>query len=98
MNSVIATAPWVARGAYIKAGTENDLYPCTVFLARYSGLYEGGTWVAFAMEPFEIPPDATGGDTDSAAFWDEHTTRYIGRGDTPDAAIIDLVGRIKKLR
>lgn len=99
MNNVIPGAPWISTDALIQPDTEKDFYPCTVFLARYNGVYEGGTWVAFAMEPHEIPVCATGREPDAAVFWDKHARRYnIGRGDTPDAAIVDLVGRLRKLR
>ena len=75
------------------------MYPCTAFKSRYSGAYEGGDWVAFALHPEDIPEDATSDDITASDFWgldgESDETRFVGRGATPDEAYADLLRRLK---
>lgn len=57
----------------------------TITETRYGGVYEGGKWAAFDLEPDMIPPDAFGGDPECWAWWDEHGAG-VGTGDTPQEA------------
>lgn len=34
-----------------------ELYPLTIIKDRYSGVYSGGKWLAFNLDPEEIPMD-----------------------------------------
>jgi len=70
-----------------------------VVQSRYSGAYEGGEWHA-------IPnADAAwgwsnayaeymfGGDEQAIEFWYSDEAKIVGRGGTPNAAVLDLVER-----
>ncbi len=93
------------REAYIRALTHAkddvnilNLYPTYIVEARYSGLYEGGRWVSFPSVNQEktLPEDAFGEDEECLDFWLSDEANIIGRGDTPNAAYIDMLERIKK--
>lgn len=48
----------------------HHVYPCTVIPSRYSGTYEGASWLAFNCYQDAVPQDATGGDNECGTFWD----------------------------
>lgn len=73
----------------------SPLYPVTIIAARYSGSYEGGTWCAFHCYPHQVPPDATGSDIECMEYWHGDASAGIGRGQSPDDALADLVIRNK---
>ena len=83
-----------------------EVYPCSISRARYGGSCEGGKWVAFPLDPEQVPHDAFVGDDPRAIwFWcggdyDEESvgTYYVGRGDTPNAALADLIDRLGRRR
>jgi hypothetical protein len=60
---------------------------------RYGGVYEGGSWAAFAVsEPASVPSEAFGGDEVAARWWDAPTVP-VGLGDSPGEAL----GRLRFL-
>lgn len=65
------------------------IYPCTIVKTRYTGVYEGGEWAAFFMDPHEMPPDWDGSDIECIEFWFEFG-KGIGIGDTPQEALDNL--------
>lgn len=65
-------------------------YPVTIMLSRYGGIYEPGRWVAFACLPETLPPDWNAGDVACERFYRERRNE-VGGGDTPQAALDDLV-------
>lgn len=67
----------------------NDLYPVTIFKARYGGVYEDAPWIALNCHADEFPADAVGSDTDCSWFFSGRG-RIIGRGNTPDEALASL--------
>jgi hypothetical protein len=76
----------------------HDLYPIIVRQSRYSGIYEGGVW--FAMGNFDESKISVeyfdyifGDDCDAADFWCSEDSESIGRGDTPNDAVNDLLLR-----
>lgn len=75
----------------------NSIYPLTIVADRYSGVYSGGNFLAFNMNAYgvgKLPIDA--GDCACADFWRTEANDYvIGKGDTPDEAIFDLVNKLK---
>ena len=86
---------------------DGSVYPCTIFVARYSGAYEGGRFVCFPLKHDEIPEAATADDVTAMWFWltdpvgdavESPETRFVGRGDTPDEALADMIGRIEAAR
>ena len=70
----------------------NEMYPVAVHQSRYGGVYEGGAWFALANCDL-IPDDAIGGDDEACDFWSSDEAQMIGRGDTPNDAVIDLLER-----
>jgi hypothetical protein len=81
----------------------DDVYSVTVVQARYSGGYEGGTWLAFPvnMEQLVERPwadewwDWDGGDIECMTWWETSpNAQRVGRGDTPNDAVLDMLKRI----
>lgn len=80
-------------------------YPVTIVMDRYNGAYSGAKWLAFERDPGGIPDAIGGGDTSEMDFWDPtyagkeridtDETKLIGRGDTPDLALADLIRRLE---
>lgn len=71
------------------------IYPVTITAARYGGSYEGGTWCAFNAYPHHLPPDHDGSDIECMTFWRSDGADRVGRGSSPDAALADLMERVK---
>ncbi|MGW0479400.1 hypothetical protein [Nonomuraea sp. NPDC003214] len=69
----------------------------TIVMSRYGGVYEPGVWVAFPMNPDEIPPDCYAGDVECANFFAERRGE-IGGGDTPQEAYDDLLNMMQHSR
>ena len=71
-------------------------YPVTITMARYSGVYEGGRWVAFHCYPRELPWDAFADDTTCSMWWGSVPARWVGRGGTPNEARQNLIERLER--
>ena len=74
---------------------EGILWPITIIPSRYSGVYEGGTWLAFFCYYDQIPSAIYGDDIECSEFFEDHKDISIGRGQTPDAALNNLVIQIE---
>jgi hypothetical protein len=61
----------------------------TIVSSRYG--WEGGKWLAFPGLVDEVDPDAFGDDPESHEFWTSDAAAFVGRGDTPDVALADLM-------
>ena len=72
-------------------------YPYAIVPARYGGVYEGASVLAFPTEPTALPDGWDGGDTECHAYWSANATAPIGKGETPDAALADLRAKLLKL-
>lgn len=70
----------------------NEVYPVVIHQSRYGGVYEGGAWFAIANCDL-IPDDAIGGDDEACDFWSSDQAKMIGRGTTPNDAVLDLMER-----
>lgn len=76
-----------------------ELYPIFVSQSRYSGVYEGGSWYALpkadaAWAWSDSFTEYAFGDDDAAVdFWNSDESKMVGRGDTPNAAVLDLMER-----
>lgn len=68
-----------------------DLYPVTITLARYGGVYEPGEWLAFHLPSHALPDGWDADDATCAKFWGAR--HDIGGGGTPDEAYADLLRR-----
>lgn len=70
----------------------NKMYPVAIHQSRYGGVYEGGAWFALANCDL-VPDDAIGGDDEACDFWSSDQAKMIGRGATPNDAVLDLIER-----
>lgn len=75
------------------------MYPIIVVQSRYGGTYEGGEWHALPNADAAWSwNDAYseymfGDDGDAIDFWQSPDASRVGRGGTPNAAVLDLVER-----
>ena len=78
--------------------SKGNVYPVTIVMDRYQGTYSNALWLAFNLDPSEIPDEIGGDDPTETIFWREHDDMKlpIGKGDTPNAAIADLKGKIQR--
>ena len=75
---------------------EPSLWPVIITQDRYTGVYSGGPWLAVGNRRNLFETDAYGDDTDCAAFFeDAKNTKQIGIGDTPNAALDDLLRKVR---
>lgn len=76
----------------------DEVYPVTIIDDRYSGCYSGGKYLAFNVEPWDVPKGVSwGGDVDCAEFWADEALKYvIGKGNTPNEAYRNLVEKIQR--
>ena len=57
-----------------------DIHPLTIINDRYGGVYSGGAYLAFKLEPWDVPKGVDGSDIECATFWDEDAKEYtIGK-------------------
>jgi len=79
--------------------TTPSTYPVTICPARYSGAYEGGSWLCFPVDAEMLGKDSwqewRGSDIECAEWWAEAEREGwpIGRGASPDLAYQDLIER-----
>lgn len=70
-----------------------------VVQSRYSGVYEGGNWHAIPnadagwMWSEGYADYLFGDDEDAVEFWHSKEAEQVGRGGTPNAAVLDLIER-----
>jgi hypothetical protein len=74
----------------------NHPYPVTIIAARYGGAYEDGRWLAFHCFETEVPAEASGDNGECVAFFSSDAATLVGRGDTPQDALSDLLRRLKR--
>lgn len=78
---------------------EEELWPVTIVMARYGGIYEVGRWLAFASHADQLPDDWDAGDVQCAKFWgDPQRQAEIGGGDSPQSAYEDLLTKLTRQR
>lgn len=76
-----------------------ELYPIFVSQSRYSGLYEGCSWYALPkanagwMWSDSFAEYAFGDDDAALEFWNSNESKMVGRGNSPNAAVLDLIER-----
>lgn len=76
-------------------------YGATVAQARYSGVYEGGRWLAFPAFPDSVDnkfPGWDGSDLEALEFWGNPDSgqALVGRGNTPNDAVMDMTARMEE--
>jgi excisionase family DNA binding protein len=73
---------------------EETIFPLTLNMDRYGGVYSGGAWLAFNEDPWDIDSRVSGSDMECMEYFDE--PRMIGRGASPTEAVADLYARMVK--
>ena len=72
-----------------------SIHPLTIITDRYGGIYSGGRYLAFNMEPWQVPKAVDGSDTECMDFWNGECKEYvIGKGDTIQEAVDDLKSKL----
>lgn len=68
-------------------------FPLCIIKDRYGGVYSGGSFLAFNLMPFAISElNVDAGDSDCEYFWENDAKDYvIGKGNTPEEALFDLI-------
>lgn len=74
-----------------------DNYPATIVYDRHSGEYSGGNWTCWPVLPNEIPQDVYGDRLSNMFFWNSFEKSVVGIGDTPQEALEDLRGKLKRV-
>lgn len=70
-------------------------YPVTIVMARYGGIYEPGSWLAFGTYPEGLPAGWDGDDASCSRFWSDNAHRaQVGAGDGPQSAYADLLRKL----
>lgn len=67
-----------------------ELWPVTILTSRYGGAWEGGKWLAFHCDPWEVPEEVFGDDVTCNHWFYDHPNTY-GAGQSPEAAVAALV-------
>jgi len=89
-----------------------NVYPLFVILDRYNGTYSHGKFTAWNCYIDEIPKEIDDSDDECGVFWNEvikngyifkkydnfgnYKEIYIGIGETPEKAILDLYSKLNK--
>lgn len=68
-------------------------YPVTIIKDRYSGTYSGGNYVAFPLDPWDVPKESQGGDVECMEFWADPSVT-VGKGRTEKEANDDLKSKM----
>lgn len=68
----------------------------TIITDRYEGSAMGGRrWLAFFNDYWDMPDGFDGGDFEYRDFWEDYKG-WVGFGNTPNEAAIDLAERLKE--
>lgn len=77
-----------------------ELYHLTITMDRYNGVYSGGTFTAWNLDPDEVPWEIAGGDDTAMTIFEKINSGMrnltYGVGRTPDEAAIDLYLKLKQ--
>jgi len=70
-------------------------YPLTIIVDRYNGTYSGAKFLAFNLDPDDIPSEAwNASDNTTRRFWENYDGPPVGMGLDPLEALQDLQGKI----
>lgn len=88
----------VVKQTQLESLEKGNIYPCVIIMDRYSGSYSGGKWLAFELNPEDIPEEIGSGDGTERVYWDNHSDEQlpIGIGETPQAAYDSLLDKLKE--
>ena len=75
------------------------LYPLTIVMDRYTGVYSGGKFTAWNLNPDEVPEEICWDDGTVMSFFNNirkgKSTFVYGIGATPDEAAMDLYMKMR---
>lgn len=71
------------------------IYPITIVLDRYFGVYSGGIYTAWNLHPENVPKEIDGSDSECMDYWNTNKA-LCGKGNTPNAAIDSLLAKIAR--
>ena len=72
----------------------SNLYPIMIRQARYSGVYEGGDWIAICnYEDVDLEGYFHGDDGEAFDLFDSEAGKLIGVGNTPNEALDDMLAK-----
>lgn len=83
---------------YIK---DINIYPLTMIMDRYNGAYSNAKYTAWNLDSDDIPDGPNSEDIECLHFWEEikrERTICVGRGETPNDALLDLNKQIKLVK
>ena len=72
---------------------DNEIYPLTIIKDRYTGVYSGGKYTAWNLNPQFIPHAIVEDDVTCRNFWIDNQIP-VGLGETICEAINDLKGKL----
>ena len=80
----------------VRQRPDPDPVAVTITRDRYGGSYSKGKWVAWPLDPEQVPDDADADDSTAYNFWYRAWQEQwrIGLGNTPDEALADLRRRM----
>lgn len=70
-------------------------YPLTILKDRYGGIYSGGDYLAFPLEPNNLPYGYAASEVTCVSFWKDYS-EPVGKGNTPEEASVILNELIMK--
>lgn len=71
------------------------IYPITIVLDRYFGVYSGGIYTAWNLHPENVPKEIDGSESECMDYWNTNKA-LCGKGNTPNAAIASLLAKIAR--
>ena len=76
------------------------IFPLTIVADRYNGVYSGGKYTAWNADTCDVPRAINGNDTECIKFWFSASNCGVkyGVGNTPQEAIKDLKGKLRRYR
>lgn len=77
----------------------DKIYPLTIVTDRYSGVFSGGRYIAWNLDPDEIPDETFGDDNEHIDFWSYDRQDYenkYGTGRTIEQAVETLYLKLKE--
>jgi len=71
----------------------DKVYPVTIVMDRYSGIYSGAGWTAWNLHADEMYQGPSESDTECMEFWKTYKGP-VGKGRTPTEALMNLGGQL----
>lgn len=74
---------------------QTDIYPLTIVMDRYGGIYSGGCYTAWNLDVEDVPQEIESDDVTCYDFWHSYDG-IVGLGTTPSKAAEDLRRKLEK--